>query len=100
MQIAQSEHHFKIEQQLFDVHAHLDIRRAELDFVTARLAVARLRASHAGTRVALAETPLAQREFSKARKCLADLEKRHAEATHEVASLEITQDALLAKLVG
>jgi len=57
-------------------------------------------ATQAGARVALAETPLAQREFSKARRRLTDLEKRHAEAIHEVASLESTQDALLAKLVG
>ncbi|HVB00673.1 MAG TPA: hypothetical protein VNE42_05370 [Acidimicrobiales bacterium] len=100
MQLARSEHQFKVEQQLFDVHAHLDVKRAELEFVTGRMADARLSAEEAGARVALAETPLAQREYSKARRRLADLAQRHAEATHEVVSLESTQDALLAKLVG
>ena len=100
MQITRSEDHFKVEQQLFDVHAHLDVKRAELEFVAGRMATARMSAQAACARVALAETPLAQREYSKARRRLADLEQRHAEATHEVASLESTQDALLAKLVG
>ncbi len=100
MQIAQSEHHLKVEQQLFDVHANLDVKRAELELVAARVAVARLCATHARARVALAETPLAQRDFSQARRRLADLEQRHAETAHEVASLESAQDALIAKLVG
>jgi len=94
------EHHFKVEQQLFDVHAHLDVKRAELEFVAGRMAAARLSAEEAGARVAQAETPLAQREYSAARRRLTEIERRHAEAAHEVVSLESTQDALLAKLVG
>ncbi len=100
MQIAQSEHRFKVEQQLFDVHAHLHLKRAELEFVSGRMALARLSAQEAGERVALAETPLAQREYSRARQRLLEIERSHAEATNEVVILESTQDALFAKLVG
>lgn len=100
MSIVQSEQRFKVEQQLFEVHADLDLRRAELEFVAARLAAALLGAQAAGARVALAETPLAQRDYSRARKRLVDLERRHSEASREVVALEVVQDALLTKLLG
>ena len=89
-----------VEQQLFDVHARLNVKRAELELVVARLALARHQVEETGSRVALAETPLAQREHSLARKRLHTREKRHHETTEELDGLLSTQDALLAKLVG
>jgi hypothetical protein len=100
MQMAQPEHNVMVEQQLFDVHAHVNVKRAELELVVAQLASARHDLEQTGSRVALAETPLAQREHSVARRRLHDLEKRHLETAQELDRLLSTQDALLAKLVG
>lgn len=100
MRIAQSEHQTKVEQQLFDVHAHLDIKRAELEFVQRRVSIARVDVEAAGSRVALAETAQAQLEFNAARDRFRVLNRRLEEASLEVDQLVDSQDTLLAKLVS
>lgn len=92
-------HHVMVEQQLFDVHTHLDIKRVELELVAAQLMHARHSLVDAEVRLALAETPLAQSEYSTARRRLHDLEVRHAQTQLEVDGLVTDQDALIARLV-
>ncbi len=94
------EHFVMVEQQLFDVHAILDVRRAELELVAIQLMDAQHIFEEANARVALAETPLAQREHGEARRRLHELQIRHERATQEVNELVSTKDMLLAKLVG
>lgn len=89
-----------VEQQLFDVHAHLTIKRAELEFVASQIFAARMQAQKASARVAQAETPIAQRQFATARRRLTDLEQLHEETAREVGRLVRDQDALLSKLLG
>jgi hypothetical protein len=89
-----------VEQQLFDVHASLDVKRLELEHVSVRLFSARCLAEAAEARVALAETPLAQSNYSAARRRYRELEHLHELAADEVSQLLVAQDALLAKLVG
>jgi uncharacterized protein (DUF3084 family) len=88
-----------VEQQLFDVHADLDVTRAELELIGVHVEQAQHALAEAKVRVALAETPLAQREHAAARRRLHDLEAQYAATQQELDRLLVMQDALLAKLV-
>ena len=90
----------RVERQLFDVYARLARARAELDVVEQQLAALEEMADEARVRMLVAETPLAEREWREAQRHAEVIARTRDAGRAEIAQLEGTRDALLAKLVG
>lgn len=88
-----------VEFELFSLHAHIDVCRAELEMLAERLEAARHGYLDATCRVENCETPLASRQLEVARRRLHELEGRHVEVLKRIEQLEHDQDALFSKLL-
>ena len=90
----------RTERQLFEVNERLLKARAELEVIDAQLAELSDQADEAKIRAVVAETPLAEQEWSEAHRHAEQMAKTREAARRKIAELERTQDELIGKLVN
>jgi hypothetical protein len=89
----------KVERRLAEVHASLELARAELAVSEEQLAAFMETAEEARIKALVAETPLAEREWQEASRHAAAMERGHQLARQRVRELEKAQDELFDKLL-
>ena len=89
-----------IERRLFDVAQRLKRAREELAVIDEQLAALSEAADEARVRSLVSETPLAQREYSEAKRHADAMERSRRTVEADVAELAATQDELLDRLVS
>jgi chromosome segregation ATPase len=90
----------RAERRLFDANERLGRARAELEVIEAQLAELSDQADEAQVRAVVSETPLAEHEWSDARRHAEHLARRRDAVRRQMTELEHTIDELIGKLVS